>query len=115
MFNFGLKARIAELEFQLKSANQTIDAYRQRDESIDNNAEVIADVQSSTFVIDWHNMDAFSIERMGDRKATYTVIGHWVDNNGTKEIHEWKFFCSKDQHEKLAKEFAEYVKSRIEE
>lgn len=115
MFNLGLKRRIAELEYQLKTANQTVEAYRKRDESIDNNEAVQLDVQSSTFVIDWANMDAFSIERMGDRNCVYTVIGHWVETNGNREIHEWKFYCSKEQHEKLAAEFTNYVNTRSED
>lgn len=74
--------------------------------------EVKKDVQNAEFVIDWKNMDAFSIERMGDPKDNYTVIGYWVVESGEKRVHEWKFYCSLDQHNKLAKEFKEYGKKK---
>lgn len=65
-----------------------------------------ADVNSSSFIIDWDNMDAFSVERMGDNSCAYTVIGYYMtDENNVKHIHEWKFYCSHEQHEKLAEEF----------
>jgi recombinational DNA repair protein RecR len=112
MFNFGkvhdLQCRVDELEFELKHAEKRIKSYQ--DEIANMNKErddkVQADCETATFVIDWKNMDVFSLERMGDHKTAYTVLGHWVKNtDGTKEVHEWKFYCSHEQHEKLAKQF----------
>jgi len=95
------KYRIAELERHTEQLNA--DLARMRKEKSE---EVLADVQSSTFVIDWKNMDVFSIERMGDDgKEAYTVLGYWVTENGNKVVSEWKFYCSHKQHEALAKEF----------
>lgn len=91
-----LKERIETLEFKLKQREAEIQKLTQEQADA-----VKADVKDSTFVIDWVNMDVFSVERMGDHKEAYTVLGHWV--NG--EIAEWKFYCSHEQHEKLAKEF----------
>jgi hypothetical protein len=95
------KYRIAELERYTEQLNA--DLARMRKEKSE---EVLADVQSSTFVIDWKNMDVFSVERMGDDgKEAYTILGYWVTENGNKVVSEWKFYCSHEQHEKLAKQF----------
>lgn len=100
-----LENDIASRDALIKSLQADLD--RLRDEK---SAEVTKDVQSSNFVIDWRNMDAFSIERMGDVKEAYTVIGYYVVNEHSKrEVAEWKFYCSQKQHDKLAKEFAEFT------
>ena len=95
----ALQKRIAELE---------ADNNRLRTEQSE---EVKKDVQSSNFVIDWTKLDAFSIERMGDVRDAYTVIGYWsTRENGSKTVQEWKFYCSKEQHEKLAQQFEKSIK-----
>ena len=111
MFNTELKERCRQLQNDVDYRDRMIASLqadldrltKERDE------EVRKDVQSATFVIDWDNMDAFSIERMGDDgKAAYTIIGYFLkDADGTNHVHEWKFYCSLKQHEKLAKEFAD--------
>lgn len=64
------------------------------------------DVNTSEFNIKWDKMDAFSIERMGDHQSAYTVIGYFLaDEHNVKHVHEWKFYCSQEQHNRLAKEF----------
>ena len=64
------------------------------------------DVNTSEFNIKWDKMDAFSIERMGDHQSAYTVIGYFLtDEHNVKHVHEWKFYCSQEQHNKLAREF----------
>lgn len=71
--------------------------------------EIKADVNSADFAIDWANMNAFSVERMGDKKVAYTVIGYFLtDENNVKHVHEWKFYCSLEQHKKLAAEFIKH-------
>jgi hypothetical protein len=44
---------------------------------------------------------------MGEGSAdAYTILGYWVHHpDGSKSVDEWKFYCSHEQHEKLAKEF----------
>ena len=112
MFNyFKLKEaenKIEQLQtdvYRLESANKALnDRIRQMElEKVD---AIKTDVNSSAFEINWNKMDAFSIERMGDHNSAYTVIGHHMtDENNVKHIHEWKFYCSQEQHNKLAKEF----------
>lgn len=110
--NTDLQRKITSLEVDISYRDRmieslTADLNRLREEKTD---EVRNDVQRSTFVIDWRNMDAFSIERMGDVKEAYTIIGYYTkDEHGQRKVKEWKFYCSNYQHEKLAKEFAEYT------
>lgn len=106
-----LEYKIANLENDLRAKDRHIDSLqadldRLREEK---NEEVRKDVQGSNFVIDWRNMDAFSIERMGDSKEAYTIIGYYVMNEHNKrEVAEWKFYCSQKQHDKLAREFSDF-------
>ena len=111
MFNTELKEKVRQLQNDIEYRDRMIksleaDLFRLREEK---NEEVRKDVQSSTFVIDWKNMNAFSIERMGDGgHEAYTIIGYFLkDSDGCNNVHEWKFYCSLKQHEKLAKEFAD--------
>jgi len=101
------KRTVTKLDQDLQNARATIkslqaDLDRCREVK---DEKIRKDVQSAEFVIDWKNMDAFSIERMGDPKEAYTVIGYWVVKNGEKCVQEWKFYCSIEQHNKLAEEF----------
>jgi hypothetical protein len=92
--NNCLKNRVIQLKEQIKQMElEKVDAIK-------------TDVNSSAFEINWDKMDAFSIERMGDHNSAYTVIGHHMtDEHNVKHIHEWKFYCSQEQHNKLAQEF----------
>lgn len=67
---------------------------------------VVKDCQTSEFVVDWSKMNAFSIERHGGEKEAYTIIGYHDKNN---DVEEWKFYCSQEQHNKLAKEFKDAI------
>ena len=111
MFNIvkveNLKREVESLEILITNRDNEIKRLQAEiDKMHKDRVDVIkADVNDSEFVIDWKNMDVFSIERMGDKQAAYTVLGHWIEENGQKVIHEWKFYCSHEQHQKLAKEF----------
>jgi hypothetical protein len=96
-----LRNDVAHRDALIKSLEADLDRLRKEKDE-----EVRVDVQSSTFVIDWKNMDAFSVERMGEAKEAYTIIGYYAKTeNDVREVAEWKFYCSQEQHEKLAKEF----------
>jgi len=64
--------------------------------------KVVADCHSADFVVDWKRLNVFSVERHGGEKEAYTIIGYF-DKDGC--IDEWKFYCSLEQHNKLAQEF----------
>ena len=103
--NNELKDQIRRLENEVESLKADNDRLRQQKRDA-----VAEDVKTSSFIIDWNNMDAFSIERMGDFNEAYTIIGYWSKNeNDVDYVAEWKFYCSQEQHEKLAKEFADGI------
>lgn len=112
MFKFfetaDLKYTISDLERQVNIREKTIEQLEARIKQMElEKIDVIkADVNSSEFKINWSKMDAFSIERMGDHQSAYTVIGYYLtDEHNVKHVHEWKFYCSQEQHNKLAMEF----------
>jgi uncharacterized protein Veg len=105
MFNSELKDTIRKLENEIESLKADNDRLRKQKKDA-----VQEDVSTSTFVIDWNNMNAFSVERMGDHNEAYTIIGYWNKNeSGIAYVAEWKFYCSQEQHEKLAKEFSDGI------
>ena len=99
----GSQKRIDELERKVEQLEA--DNRRLREET---DAVVIEDIHSATFVIDWKTMNAFSVERLGWGKQCYTVIGYLQGS----DTREWKFYCSKDQHESLAKEFKQWISQK---
>lgn len=104
MFNQNLKNEIKILKTSLEARHAEIaalkaDLDRMRKEK---NDEIKADCYACEFVIDWDNMNAFSIERHGGDREAYTIIGYY---NKEQDVSEWKFYCSQEQHNKLAKEF----------
>jgi hypothetical protein len=101
MFNVD---KVKQLEAQVESLKA--DLKRAREE---NNIKVMADCHGSEFVIDWTNLDAFSIERQGGAKVAYTIIGYFAGSGEQRRVEEWKFFCSQEQHNKLAQEFRDGI------
>ena len=63
-------------------------------------------------VIDFDNMDVFSIERNVTDGVGHTILGYWLeDQYGSKSNHEWFLFCSDETHEKLVSEFKKHIKA----
>ena len=70
--------------------------------------DIVKDCQSAEFVVDWSNsnFNPFSVERHGGEKEAYTIIGYFDKDNN---VAEWKFYCSLEQHNKLAQEFRDGI------
>jgi hypothetical protein len=101
-----LKNEIAEKDRLINSYVADVKRLtREQDEKI------VADCHAAEFVVDWDKMNAFSIERHGGEKEAYTIIGHY-DKDGN--IAEWKFYCSLEQHNKLAKEYASGITKKVD-
>lgn len=116
MFNFWKIADLKDEIFHLNKRIESRDIQIERLQaelnkmSLEKADSIKKDVETSEFEIDWKNMDAFSVERMGDNSCAYTVIGYYLtDEHNIKHVHEWKFYCSQEQHNKLAKEFKDGV------
>lgn len=100
---FNLERRVEIRDNEIKMLHAQIQEMNQA--KVD---EIKADVNASEFAIDWANMDAFSVERMGDKKVAYTVIGYYQTVGTDRVVAEWKFYCSLEQHQKLAAEFIKH-------
>lgn len=71
------------------------------------------DIDNSKHGFDWEAVGAFSIERNIKKEqgelVAYTIIGFIRNDGGTGE---WSFICSNEEHNRLAKEFEEYLFSK---
>lgn len=98
-----LEKKVAALEAVIKRHNDDVYAAARKD------------VATSPFTVDFESMNAFSVERMLDNTgaSTKTVIGYFTTdrvasetgNTEKKTVHEWTFYCSHEEHERLVKEF----------
>ena len=64
-------------------------------------------------LLDFDNIDVFSVERNSNR----TVIGYWhhsIDSNENevKTSKEWYFHCNTDVHENIVAQYDRYLKYR---
>lgn len=106
--------RIKELETENKNLSYAVDAYKKRLED---------EYSKASYSIDWKKINAFSIERMWDNGTQKTVIGYMqqdpvVTTEGEGEskvtykdvVREWTLYCTHEEHQRLVKQFNEYVK-----
>ena len=119
MFNFKPKCNTSELELRIKELEQANEkltyaakVYKERLDS---------EFAEASFAVDWHAMNAFSIERVWDNGVHKTVIGYLLPepitvtegNVTTKDtVREWNLSCSHKEHQRLVAEFNEYVKGK---
>lgn len=108
--------RIADLTAEVERQKLAIKALRQQAKDA-----LATDVATSSFSVDFEEMNAFSIERMEKNGGVITVIGHSADQttwdtsgNATTvtDVKEWSLYCSHDEHEKLVAEFNAYKKAK---
>jgi predicted nucleic acid-binding Zn-ribbon protein len=98
------EAEINSLKLYVKRLQGELDNIREARDDI---------VAECGFEIDYRGLNAFSIERTivnKDKNQKYdrekTIIGHIVDG----KINEWSFSCSRETHERLVKEFKDYIR-----
>lgn len=106
--NVKLADRVVELEKCIKDHNSEVAVAARND------------LNTSAFAIDFNRMKVFAIERnVNSNNQAYTVVGHFVDepvaftdgNCAMKSVvHEYTFYCSQAEHERLVKEFNEFKK-----
>ena len=70
------------------------------------------ETKEAEFVIDFNSLPVFSIERKVDKHTDQpcTIVGY---EDGTPEKGEWTLYCSLDQHNKLARQFSEYLAKKV--
>ena len=130
MFGFSSNVSVQKLQLQIKELNNTINTL-EANKAVTNRAKEVLqreldelrgkaakEFATATHVIDWKAMNAFSIERMLRDGHYITNIGYFintpVDDCSTvrKCVNEWTMQCSHAEHQRLAAEFAEYIKNR---
>ncbi len=105
-----LERKNGELELEVINLKNQIEALNLQIE--ENQKKAKADAAVATMVIDFDNMDIFSIERNVSDGVGHTIIGYWlVDQYGAKSNQEWFLFCSVETHEKLVSEFKKHMKA----
>jgi hypothetical protein len=91
---------------ELREARETIKSLKLENDNLRE-----ADLASCNFVVNWDNLDVFSIERNIDEGIPYTLIGYFLlDKDNVKVPCEWILYCSIEQHNKLSQEFLERIK-----
>lgn len=70
-------------------------------------------ISECAFEIDFKGFNVFSIERMEKPREEYENFNREVTNIGyfqDGKVEEWIFYCSRETHEKIAKQFHEYIR-----
>ena len=68
--------------------------------------KISAEAATASMIIDFNNIDVFSVERNVKDGVAITIIGHWLlDKDGVKNSAEWVLYCSPETHEKIVAEF----------
>ena len=108
--NVKLANRVAELEKQIDHHNSIVRETSQKD------------LATSSFAIDFNRMNVFAIERNVNHDGRpHTIVGHFVDEPVIFEggdvasksvVHEYTFYCSHEEHERLVKEFTEFKRQK---
>lgn len=113
---FGKQELLDQIETLTNKNEELVQSLKDKNQKQRN--VVYDDIDGSTHVFDWEAARAFSIERnmryeYGELEA-YTIIGYQrnVNEDGNICNGEWSFVCSQAQHNKLAKEFEEYLFSK---
>jgi seryl-tRNA synthetase len=117
-FNYAkMKEREKELLSEIEDLKKTNEALEKKKRLLENElqdtlqqkSDIIADCECS---VNFKTLNAFSIERVLKPKdgqysfvREITNIGYMVND----KIHEWFFACSREAHERLVKEFNEYM------
>ena len=101
-------SEIEALTIGLEDCQARLESKNQKQRNV-----VYDDIDGSTHVFDWATVNAFSIERNMkyeyDELVAYTIIG-FIRADG--ETGEWSFICSQEEHNRLAKDFEEYLVSK---
>ena len=103
-----LETENTSLKFEIDRLNSMVEQLQLENKTL--NEQITNDARSATMVIDFSNMDVFSVERVIGDSGPLTTIGHWVvDADGVKSSAEWVLHCTTETHEKLAGEFKKII------
>jgi hypothetical protein len=98
--------KIKELELQNEALQIQLSVALSR---IEQNKEDATDF----FHFDFEAMNAFSIERIQEKKCSKTVIGYRIQGVGGFTVCEWNFDCNEQDHLVLVSKFKAYMNKRV--
>ena len=103
-----LETENTSLKFEIDRLNTMVEQLQLENKTLKD--QITNDARSATMVIDFSNMDVFSVERIVGDAGPLTTIGHWVvDADGVKNSAEWVLHCTTETHEKLVGEFKKII------
>ncbi len=71
------------------------------------------EASTASMLLDFNNIDVFSIERNVKEDVAITIIGHWLlDKDGVKSSAEWVLYCNAETHEKLVADFNKKLQTK---
>lgn len=92
--NAELQSKVDELQLQIEKMQK----------------QAQAEAATASMLIDFTNIDVFSVERNVRDNMPNTIIGYWVtDKDGVKSNAEWFLFCSNETHEKIVTAFKKHI------
>jgi predicted RNase H-like nuclease (RuvC/YqgF family) len=97
-----IKAENKECKKEIYSIKTENDKYKEQLEII----KKLKIVRQATFLVDFIELRAFSIERNLDNEQEKTIIGYINKND---EVKEWCLSCSLETHENLCESFKKQV------
>jgi hypothetical protein len=107
--NAELQNKVVQLESDVERTVRELESVRK--ELAEFKASIDNESRNASVVIDFKNMDVFSIERITKDDVPHTIIGHWVysdaEGDAGKRSSEWILYCSLNIHEQLVKDFKE--------
>lgn len=107
--NYELESKVAHLEFLNQQLQIARDYFAK--ENYELRCKLYDSAVNSEMQVDFEKMNAFSIERIYDDKhPPATIIGykHKVSELEV-QIKEWNLACSQATHDRLVKEFNQYI------
>lgn len=113
---FGKQELLDQIE-KLTNQNENLQE-RLQDKTQKQRNVVYDDIDGCIHAFDWEAVGAFSIERnmkeQDGELIAYTIIGFQrnISEEGNICTGEWMFICSQQEHNRLAKEFQEYLASK---
>ena len=99
--NTNLSVANAELQSKVDALQLQIEEMRKQAQ---------AEAATASMLIDFTNIDVFSVEHNVRDNMPNTIIGYWVtDKDGVKSNAEWFLFCSNETHEKIVTAFKKHI------
>lgn len=106
-----LKIAVKDKDNEISSLKAELETIKKEIDGIKNERYTM--ISECAFEIDFKGFNAFSIERMEKPREKYETFSREVTNIGyfqDGKVKEWIFYCSRETHEKIAKQFHEYIR-----